>query len=488
MNMWALIPLVSSLTFAVLLALVLQQTKRRVDKIFAIFLFASGIWSFTSFMLVFNPSASSQQLIFWNGMVIAAIPWVVVSYYHFVRAYNNKSGGIALYLGYGFALAILVLSLSGYVVKSATLVDGYLYHEIKPWDYILMVFLLLFAVNILLMLARRYRRSIDPIDRNRTMYLMAGWIILVVISYITPLAPALAGLPTDHIGNLVNALIISYAIYRFHLLDIRLVARRGLAYFILVGGLIGISTGVVLIGFRIFTGQQVFNVVLFVTVITILLVVAARPLRRIIQEGIDRLFYRQTYNYRRALLGFSSKMGNILNLAELAKEMLPTMTKALNISQTSLLLQDSESGNFSVQFTFPGAKSEPGNELSFSADSPIISWLDKKGTPIYPEWIDNIPELKGLWQEEREQLAASGLGLLFPLKSRDKLIGILALGKKKSGGLYPHEDIGLVTTIATQAGIIVENALLFTQATIRANTDELTRLYNHRHFHERLEQ
>jgi diguanylate cyclase (GGDEF)-like protein/putative nucleotidyltransferase with HDIG domain len=46
----------------------------------------------------------------------------------------------------------------------------------------------------------------------------------------------------------------------------------------------------------------------------------------------------------------------------------------------------------------------------------------------------------------------------------------------------------LVMSMATQASIVIENAQLYTQATIRANTDGLTGLYNHRHFHERLEQ
>jgi diguanylate cyclase (GGDEF)-like protein len=57
-----------------------------------------------------------------------------------------------------------------------------------------------------------------------------------------------------------------------------------------------------------------------------------------------------------------------------------------------------------------------------------------------------------------------------------------------SNGLYSHEDIELVMGLAGQASIIIENAQLYTQATIRANTDGLTELYNHRQFHERLEQ
>ncbi|MCL0077368.1 sensor domain-containing diguanylate cyclase, partial [Dehalococcoidia bacterium] len=91
-------------------------------------------------------------------------------------------------------------------------------------------------------------------------------------------------------------------------------------------------------------------------------------------------------------------------------------------------------------------------------------------------------------QSERERITTSNPGLLCPIKSRGRLIGILALGKKRSGTPYSVGEIQLVMNAATQAGILIENAQLYCQATLRANTDELTGLYNHSHFHERLDQ
>jgi hypothetical protein len=154
------------LTFAVLVVFVLQQARRRVDKVFALFLAASGVWSFTSFMLVYN--TSSDDLVFWNGMVITAISLTVVCYYHFVRAYNNKSGGIGLYLGYFFVLVVLGFCLAGQVVKSAYFIDGYLYHDIVPWLYIVGGVGFPFLAAASWGLIQRYRGSMDPIDRNRT--------------------------------------------------------------------------------------------------------------------------------------------------------------------------------------------------------------------------------------------------------------------------------------------------------------------------------
>jgi len=485
LSIWAIIPLVTSFAYVVLFVFAWQQVSQRVNKIFAFFLGVAAFWSFTSFML--HLDAPAARTLLWNQILVIALVWTLIAYYHFVRAYANKPPGKGLYLGYAFLIALAVFSFSGNIVKEASVVDGVLSNDLGGSEYFIGAFGFAFTFAIIFQLVRKYRSSADPLERNRTMYLMSGWSILVVLTY-TNLIPAVAGLPLDHMGSLANAIIISYAISRFHLLDIRLVARRGLTYFILVGALIGISTGVVLLGQEFFPDQPVYVLVFFATLIALLLVVVARPLSQALQEAIDRLFYRETYAYRKTLLGFRSKMGHILNLDALAKEMLPAMTKALSITQASLLLQNSDSGDFTVSFAYPKAKKGSGKELVINADNPLVAWLDKKDAPLNPQQIDNIPEFKGLWQEEKEQLTKPDLGLLYPFKSRDKLIGILALGKKESGGFYSPEDLGLVSSIADQAGIIIENAQLFTQATVRATTDELTGLHNHRNFHERLEQ
>jgi diguanylate cyclase (GGDEF)-like protein len=486
MNIWALIPLISCLICAALAVVVLQQARKRVNRVFALLLFALGIWSFTSFML--HLDAFPQQTLLWNELLVAAVLWTAVSYYHFVRAYNNKPGGIGSHLGYACVLVLLALSLSGYVVKSSYVVDGVLHHELGFSLYVIGGVSFIFSIAAMLMLINRYRSSTDPTDRNRTIYLISGSGIVIFVSYSCNLVPAIAGLSLDHLGSLANALIIAYAIQRFQLLNVRLVARRGLTYLLVIICLAGIYSGAILLGQRFIPDQPIYIVLLLATGLALLLVLLARPLRYSIQELVDRFFYRETYEYRQALLGFSSKMGNIINLNELASEMLPAVTKALNITQAKLLFEDINSGEFTTQFTYPEAEGGSSEELRFNVDNPIVAWLEKEAGPLDLRQIDRLPKLKGLWQAEKESLAAFDLELMCPIKSGGRLIGILALGKKQRGNIYSHEDIELVVSMASQAGILIENAHLYAQATIRANTDGLTGLYNHRHFHERLEQ
>ena len=486
-NAWAIIPLVASIVYVILLLLVLQDTEKKASRYFAYFLSVAAFWGFSSFMLVFNPEATPGQLQFWNEMVVVAIAWIGVAYYHFVRIYINKSGGLWVYLGYGFTIAILGLALNGTVVSNVSLDNGYIVHDIRPWDLIIGSVVAPFVISGAYMLLRRYRQSNDPVDRNRTIYLLLGSGALIILSYLTPFTPALAGLTTDHIGNIINAGLIAYAISRFHLLDIKLVARRGITLLILVLGLGGIYGGVLFITLRTFPEIPQTTMMVIAGVIVTLLALTARPLAHFIAVTVDRLFYRENYIHRQELLNFSNRMSYILNLEELSQAILPHLSNALNITHAALLFQTNPASDFNVQYIYPD-EHELKNTFRMPTDNPIVEWMDRKNRAISPSQIHSMAEFKGLWQSEKEQLAGADLALIHPIKSRDKLVGIIATGHKNNGGVYSTEDLELINRISSQAGVIIENAQLFIQANTRANTDELTGLYNHRHFHERVEQ
>jgi len=486
LNIWAAIPLVTCVFYVILFIFVLQQVQRKPNKIFAFYVGIAAFWSFSSFMLHLD-GVPEEQTLLWNQILVVALIWTLITYYHFVRSYTNKPGGIGLYVGYFILAIVAVLTFSGNIVKYSYVANGTLYHNLGASLYFIMAFLLIFAGAIFIQLIRKYRSSTDPIDRNRTMYLLAGWSVLATLTTTNGI-PTLDELPLDHMGSLINALVITYAISRLHLLNIRLVVRRGLAYIILVGFIVGVASSYILFGYTFFAGQPMIVTVSFSTLFILLLVIVARPISNLIERNIDRLFYRRTYDYRKALLNFNDKMGNILDLDELAKELLPAINGTLHVTRSELLFQDDKSGDFKVHYAYPRSDNETKNEISLNPDNPVIAWMDKRASPLYVEKIDSIAEFKGLWQSEKEQLEKSGFGVFYPFKSRDKLIGILALGKKESGGPYSHEDMQLIVKIASQAGIIIENAQLYRQAKTRANTDELTGLYNHRSFHERIEQ
>jgi diguanylate cyclase (GGDEF)-like protein len=488
LNLWSVIPLLSCIAYAILLAAVLFKARTKVLRVFAVFLFVSFLWSLSSFLLTCNPPASVQYLVFWNDMVVAGVVASIVAYYHFVLVYTNRPTARLAYVGYALVLVILALSAGGYVVKSATLVDGYLFHDMGPWVGIMVAVLVPTLAVTLWMLGAEYRRSSDPLERNKLAYLMVGLGIVGVYGPVNSIVPQLAGLPTDHLGTLANALIITFAVRRYQLLDIGLLARRTLAYTVLFFGIIGIYMGLVLI---VVTFQPQFlipDLLLLAVVLSLVMLVLFRPLRYAAEERIDRLFHCDTYARRQLLLDFGQKISDSLDLEEVSHEMLSTIGKSLRPASARLLLRDVQTGDFSICFAYPDGIAEAGNRVSFARDNPLVAWLSDEGKPLHMGNVGSVNGFDYLPAEEKARLLECGLAVLLPMISRGRLIGILALGKIENGRGYRAEDIELAISMARQASILTENAQLYAQAQQRANVDELTGLYNHRYLHQRLDE
>ena len=483
MNVLALIPLITACFYLALLALVSQQFSQRTGRNFAYYLIGAGFWSFSSFMLHLN--APESQTLFWNQVVVVALIATAIVYYRFTLVYTDRHPGFLLYTGYALLVTMAVLSFTGRIVEYSYVTNGVVHHQLGYMLFVIGAIALVYSALAFRLLIINYQSSSDPAGRNRTLYLIIGWCVLIILT-ITNFIPSLADWPLDHIGNLANAVIIYYTIAQLHLLDVKVVAKTIMAGFTTVIFIFGVAAGSILLVNHFFPESSTFTIIMFAVVAVLLLVVITRPFYIAVKRLIERLFYRQTYQYRRALLDFSSRMSHILSLSELAQEMLPSLCKALNVIWTGLLVQDSDQGGFSMKYVYP--EQESPFELSFASDSLVTTYLDKNGTALDPERMDQVPDFMGLWLAEREMIKNAGLGMLYPMKSRDRVTSILAIGHKTSARLFSHEDIQLVASMSEQAGIIIENAQLYTQATTRANTDELTGLYNHRHFHERLEQ
>lgn len=205
------------------------------------------------------------------------------------------------------------------------------------------------------------------------------------------------------------------------------------------------------------------------------------------QGWIEQVIYKHGYRYRQTLLTFSEKMNHVLDANELAESIVTSITKSIKAEGGTVYLPDSESGDFLPSFTVAGEK-EQCREVRLANDNPVVIWLAKHESPLGLKQIDVVPQLRSLWQREKQQLIDSGIELFFPIKSKGALVGILALGKKRSRSHYLAEDLDVVMTMTRGAGVALENAQLYAAAKTRANIDELTGLFNHRYFHQRVDE
>ncbi len=415
MNVYAVIPLLSFIAYCGLLVLALRRPLQRVHKTFALFLTTLALWGFVCF-LTYTAVFPEHTLLLYK-IIFICIMLLAASYYHFLRAFMNRPAGIGVKLGYGIVALCIPLAFTGHIIESASITSGLLEVELSPTIYPITLMILGLLGSAIFSLIQQYRHLKDALARSRITYILIGFTIMLSFT-LTNLLPYLAKYPLANLGNLVNAFILTYAIQRYQLLDIRLVSRRGLAYSILAAFIIAIYLGLAFV-IRILAPQwPSYGVALAGAVIVFPIVIVFQLARRKTLEWVDRRFFGETYDYRQFLLSYSDKMSNILNIGELAENMLDPITKALHTREASLLIPDTESGDFTTKFTYRADGVEPAANPYLRKDNPILTWLANEGKPLNVDSIDTIPELKGLWKDERHHLIDSKSELLVAHKEQ----------------------------------------------------------------------
>lgn len=383
---------------------------------------------------------------------------MVIFYYQFIRIYTKKQMNFWTYFGYASAILIIVLGMSGVLLQDANFKDGQLHMDYLPYiSSILNLITFGYFLAAGYTLYKYYRSSIDIISKRRTMYLITGVVILTIFG-LTKVLPPLNKYPLDYIGGILNALLIAYAIFKYQLLEIKVVVHKGLTY----SGLTVLLSTIYLLSIyaiQLFFQDKLGYTSLAIAIVTALIIALLfSPLRDIFQKRIDKVFYHDTYDYRQMLLDFSNKVNNVLDLNELQQTILQPIVESLHVKRAALLFPEVGTGDFNVRFVDQSSNEGPFSKLRFLNDNPIITWLNDKEDVLRRNLIDIMPQFKGMWEVEKTTLDALGVKLLCPIKSHGKLIGVLALGEKQSGTSYSDEEADLLKTMSNEAAAAIENA------------------------------
>jgi len=257
---------------------------------------------------------------------------------------------------------------------------------------------------------------------------------------------------------------IAYSILRHHLFDIRLVVRRGLVYALLTALLLGAYLLIVGILSLLFQDLIQANNPLILAAFVLVVAILVNPARERLQLWVDRTFYRQRYDYRQTLQEFSRALTLLMDLPVLLALIVHRMADTLQLEESCIILQDPGSGDYVVRESLH-LPPERMTQLRLPSASPLVARLRRERRPIYFE----LTPLTNLVPAEEDFLNQLHVVLLIPLVVKERLIGWLGLGRKLSEQLYNAEDLELLSTLADQAAVAVENAQLFAERQRRIN-------------------
>ena len=334
------------------------------------------------------------------------------------------------------------------------------------------VYLLVCAVAAIVVLARGFGEITSLTGRRQLRWIAWGSVLGVgpyAVFYALPWAfgvnPPLALQLTAVPLGLVP-LAFASAIVRYRLRDVEVIIKRGLAYtaFLAASGLLYLAMRKS-VGFIFVADSDQHNWVI-AALATMVVVLLAQPVKEAAQNALDRVFYRDRYDYRRALVGFARDLNSDLDVVRLSQRLVTRVVETLVVDEMSLMLADERLGDFSSIGDFGFHQPVP----RLCRASSFIPRLDTNHTIA----LDDPIAAARFAAEEVEFWRDHGIYYFVPCVFEGAAIAVLALGRKESDEPFNSEDLALLTAVAGQVATAIEHGRLYRQLHLKA--EELGRM------------
>jgi serine phosphatase RsbU (regulator of sigma subunit) len=198
------------------------------------------------------------------------------------------------------------------------------------------------------------------------------------------------------------------------------------------------------------------------------------PLHRRVQGVVDRVFYRQQYDYRKTIRSLSEAMTSIFDAKVIASTLIGSVVREMFLETGALFLRASSGG---YQLNVAEVADTASTRLrDIGPEDALLQALKAKNDVI----LRHDFALNPIYEAERhileDQMQALSAELLVPMRYKDELVGILPLGRKKSGKMFTPEDLDLLRTLTNQSAIALENARLFRENLEKGRIEEELRI------------
>lgn len=336
-------------------------------------------------------------------------------------------------------------------------------------------------------LLKGYRRQVGY-RRNQLRYVilgssigMASFASAIPLAFGIPVPPAVQGLLIFHA-------LMTYAIVRWRLMDISIVIKNTLLYASFYSILVGLFVVVVVFfGQLLFYGPQALDRrVLWMCLVALSIVTAlVRPLDTWLRRLTDRLLFQKKYEWQKTLKEASKGMTQVTSVEKLLKLMAHFIGMRVRVTNVGILQRTGE--RYALQVSRGREKRPIG--LSVTRDNPLIAWLEEK------KEILTVDEVRGWLRSERlfphrtvirktleeilHEMDLLGAQVCVPALSKSQMLGVLVLGEKLSGDPFTQEDLDVLSTLASEGAIALENAHLYQQLVQRMS--EIEGLYQREH-------
>ena len=343
-------------------------------------------------------------------------------------------------------------------------------------DQLAMGYLAVYYVLAALVFFRNYVRQANPLRRQQLKWLTRGTLLTVIPFTVLDVIPFLTGIPVPSVlvrlGGLCLVflpLTFSWAIVRYRLMDVDLIFKRGVTYTLATAALVGLYFGAVAFAAEVVHTRLPSAGAWGLIAAIIITAQLFEPLKRAIQDRVDRVFDRKRYDYRQTLITFGRGLSSQTDLGRLLSSIVDRLSETLLVARVAIFFPEADGG-----YRLMAAHGLPVHLLERES-LPELSFLNfdqpNAGTHIF---LENPQQALHLTDQERQAAALLDLNYYLPCRLQQKTIAIIGLGRTTHGDFLSSEDVELLESMASYIGIAIQNARLY--ASLEQKISEYERL------------
>ena len=169
---------------------------------------------------------------------------------------------------------------------------------------------------------------------------------------------------------------------------------------------------------------------------------------------------KQAEDRLQLLLDVTNKVVSNLQLQDLLRAISASVRRAMHCDLVSVCFPDSELNRLQTfVLDFPESKGFIREEFFTSIEGSLSGLVFRTGKA----WMGDASDILQLGLKD-EAAIPEGLktGCILPLVSRNRVLGVLCLGRREGNG-FSQDDIGFLTQVASQISIAVENVSAYSE-------------------------
>jgi signal transduction histidine kinase len=356
-----------------------------------------------------------------------------------------------------------VLSFTNLILKGVYLKEwGYdSVHGSLYGPYI--VYALSYTLTGIVVLFIRFVNASSPIRRLQLKYVLLGLTFAPAMALLTnAILPAFWSSKFVDVGPTSFVVFIassSYAIVKHRFMDVELVIKKGIVFLLTVIIIYYPSLVFLLMLERYFYGSISYKFTTLVMFLFFIVPFSFFKIRTMTEEKIGRYIFKDQYINHRTLLEFGHVLISILDLRSLSNRVIDTLIATMDVANGSLYIADEEKSSFALhQQRMLKNKGETVKRIP--QNDKLFEWLLEEKTVIVKEELSLMSHTA-----ERDKILVRmdemHSEICIPLISRNRVIGLINLGTKRNRKPFTNQDIELLTGLANQTAMAIENAKLY---------------------------